>query len=213
MNKTIAIWIGVFAVTFGVLFVLIKHSASRPVKTDYPEANVIAATDHTSGNAVAKSHLIEYGDFQCPGCGQVEPFVEQIRNDYKDKLLVIFRNFPLPGHAHAMLAAQYAEAAGLQGKYWEMHDAIYAHQTDWSKLGDAEPSFKGYAQDLKLDITRLARDIKSDAVTKKIQDDQTAQNKYGVDSTPTFFLNGKKIRPASFDEFRSLINAAIAAQG
>lgn len=213
MKKQLLIWGGVFIATFAILFLLVKYSAPRPEQTEYPQANVITSTDHTSGNADAKTHLIEYGDFQCPGCAQIEPFVEQIRKDYADKLLFSFRNFPLPGHAHAMLAAQYAEAAGLQGKYWEMHDAIYAHQDTWSKLSDADPAFKSYAQDLKLDMTRLAQDLKSDTVAKKIEDDKKAQYDYNVNSTPTFFLNGTKIQPASFDEFKSLIDAAIAAQG
>ncbi len=212
MNKTIGIWIGVFIATFAVLFLLVKYSTPKPEQVEYPEVNVLAASDHLRGNPEAKVRLIEYGDFQCPGCGQVEPFLQQLFKDYPDKLVFSYRDFPLPNHKHAVLAARYAEATALQGKYWEMHDAIFAGQSEWSGPGDADPIFRKYAETIKLDMPKLKQDIESDGVKNNVEDDKNGAAKFNVNSTPTFFLNGKKIQPANYDEFKSLIDAAIAAQ-
>lgn len=209
MNRTIGIWVGVFIVTFAALFLLIKYSAPKPELTEYPEVNVLAASDHIRGNPEAKVRLIEYGDFQCPGCGQVEPFIQQLLKDFPDKFAFAYRDFPLPSHKHAMLAAQYAEAAGLQGKYWEMHDAIFAGQKEWSGPGDSSPIFRKYAESIQLDMVKLQQDIESDGVKNNVEDEKNGAAKFNVNSTPTFFLNAKKIQPSNYDEFKTLIDNAL----
>ncbi|MEK7582818.1 MAG: thioredoxin domain-containing protein [Patescibacteria group bacterium] len=211
MTKTIGIWIGVFVATFAVLFLLVKYSAPKPEQAEYPEVSVIAASDHIRGNPDAKVRLIEYGDFQCPGCGQAEPFLQQLTKDYGDKLAFVYRDFPLPSHKHAERAARYAEAADLQGKYWEMHDAIFAGQNEWSGKADADPIFRGYAETIKLDMTKLQQDIESEVVKNNVEDDKKGATKFNVNSTPTFFLNTKKIQPSNYDEFKALIDRALSS--
>lgn len=210
MTKQLLIWGGVFVATFAVIFLLVKYSAPKPEQTEYPEVNILSATDHLRGNPEAKARLIEYGDFQCSGCAQAEPLLQQLSQEYGDKLVIAYRDFPLPNHKHAMLAARYAEAAGLQGKYWEMHDAIFAGQAEWSGKSDADPVFRSYAETLKLDLAKLQQDLDSEVVKNNIEDEKNSAAKFNINSTPTFFLNAKKIQPRSFDEFKSLINAAIA---
>ncbi len=212
MNKTIAIWIAVFGGTFVVLFFLIRLTAPKSEATVYPEVSVVNAEDHTKGPVDSKTVLVEYGDFQCPGCAQYEPLVQKLLTDYSDRFLFIYRNFPLPSHDNAVVAAKFAESAGQQGKFWEMHDKIFAEQNAWKNLSDSEARamFVGYGTSLGLDATKLTADADSDAVKQKIDEDQRGGFGFKVSSTPTFFLNGAQIRPQTYDEFKALIETALS---
>jgi len=176
----------------------------------------LTAADWTRGDATAKVSLIEYGDFQCPACGEYEPIVEQLTKSYGDRVLFAFRNFPLfQIHQDAMIGAQAAEAAGLQGKYWEMHDLLYAKQSVWS----AEPAstvvskyFDSYAKSLGIDVSKFDTDINSSTVTNKVQKDLASGNAAQVDHTPTFFINLKQIpNPSGLPQFQADIDAALAS--
>ena len=152
--------------------------------------------DHVFGNKDAKVVLVEYGDFQCPSCGGAYAQVKAATEQYKDKVAFVFRNFPLTTiHPNARAAAAVAEAAGLQGKYWEMHDQLYEAQTDWQDLSPEKRTdvFTGYATSLGLDKEKFLTDLASKAVNSKISFDQALGNKVNVDSTPTFYLNGEKL--------------------
>lgn len=152
--------------------------------------------DHVFGNAESPVVLMEYGDYQCPGCGTVAPVLEQLSKKYKDKMAFVFRNFPLSSiHPNARAAAAAAEAAGLQGKFWEMHDLIYDNQDAWASLGGGErtETFKSYAKSLGLDTTKWQEDLTSTAVTEKINYDTALGQKMGVSGTPSLFMNGQAI--------------------
>ena len=209
MNKTIFIWIGVFGVTFTALFFLIRAQTKPPVeKAGNPEISVIRAQDWVFGNQDSGVVLVEYGDFQCPGCGQYEPIVRKVREDFKDKMVLVYRHFMFTQkHANAEPAAWAAEAAGKQGKFWEMHDLIFEKQKEWEASKDGAKIFEGYAQTLGLDLEQFKSDVASDDVRSRAKDSMATGQRFGVNATPTFFLNGKRIQPQNYDEFKTLIEA------
>jgi protein-disulfide isomerase len=155
----------------------------------------------------AKITLIEYSDFQCPACGAYYPMVKKLGQEFKN-ISIIYRHFPLSQHANAKPAAQAAEAAGRQGKFWEMHNMLFDNQTAWSGSASAEEIFTGYAQTLELDINKFKANFNSTETKTKIETDyQSGAN--AIDGTPTFFLNDKKIQnPQNYDDFRSIIQQA-----
>jgi NhaA family Na+:H+ antiporter len=156
------------------------------------------------GPETAPVVLEEFGDYQCPSCGQVYPEVEEIRREYGDRLRLIFRHYPLTRiHPHALLAAHAAEAAGLQGKFWEMHRALYEDQQTWSRTRDPRPLFESYARRTGLDVERFRRDVGGAEVDARVVADHRRAQSLGLDSTPTFFLNGRKL-PATSGTGREL---------
>src|SRR5215204_1930438 len=117
-----------------------------------------AEPPHTLGPASAPVRLEEFGDFECPPCGLLHPILEQMRSEFGERVQITFREFPLvPTHQHAMAAASAAEAAALQGKFWEMHDLLYENQKAWHELFDVRPVFEGYAKQIGLDVERYKR--------------------------------------------------------
>jgi protein-disulfide isomerase len=152
---------------------------------------------HEAGKASAPAVLEEFGDFQCPPCGQMFPEVEKIRQDYGDRLRFVFREFPLVRvHPHALLAAHAAEAAGLQGKFWEMHRALFENQRAWSASQDPTALFESYARQVGLDAERYRRDAGGNETDARVVADRERGESIGVESTPTFFVNGRKVAPA-----------------
>ncbi|HJT82116.1 MAG TPA: thioredoxin domain-containing protein [Chthoniobacterales bacterium] len=166
---------------------------------------------HIRGPANAPITLEEFGDFQCPPCGLLAGPVKQIEHDFEPKVRVIFHHFPLPNHQHARTAACAAEAAGLQGKFWEMHDLIYREQKNWSKATDAAAMFASYAGMLGLDLERFKKDITSEQVNERVSADQKRGAALGVQNTPTIFLNNKAIPPTDLapDRLRLVIEEAV----
>lgn len=152
--------------------------------------------DQVYGKADSKVVLIEYGDFQCPGCGAAFSTVKTLKEKYKDQLAFVFRNFPLASiHPNARAASASAEAAGLQGKYWEMHDKLYENQNSWGSVASNERTnvFAGYAQELGLNVDKFKSDLAGQDVNKKIGFDLALGKKVGVNSTPTFYLNDQRL--------------------
>ena len=142
--------------------------------------------------------LEEFGDYQCPPCREVFPEVEAVKREYGDRLRFVFRHYPLTRiHPHALLAALAAEAAGAQGKFWEMHRALYENQQAWSRMPDPRPLFELYALRIGLDVERFRRDIGGQEADARVVADHNRARSLGVESTPTFFLNGRKLPPMS----------------
>ena len=160
-----------------------------PVLTGVPGAE----PPHTVGPANAPAQLEEFGDFQCPPCSLFHPILEQMEAEFGDKLRVTFRHFPLPKHPHAVNAASAAEAAGMQGKFWQMHKLIYEHQKDWKDQFDVRPIFQGYAKEIGLDVERFKRDMIGEVVAQRIFQDTKRAQSLGVKGTPTVFLNGREV--------------------
>lgn len=150
--------------------------------------------DHTYGQPNSKVILIEYADYQCPGCGSAAPVVKQFVEKYKGQITYIFRNMPISqSHPNARAAAATAEAAGLQGKFWEMHDLIYERQKDWESLSGTERGdrFVSYAQSLGLNVEQFKKDLDDPRLNQKLNYDTALAKKSNVSATPTFVLNGK----------------------
>lgn len=185
-------------------------------------APAITSADWTEGNPNAKVSLIEYGDFECPACGEYFPVVQQLVQNYSSTVLFVFRNFPLYTiHPFAGIGAQAAEAAGLEGgatKYWAMHDLLYTDQTDWTGNTALTPAqvvsqyFDGYAQSIGLNVDTFNTDINATSVMNKIQTDVAGGNSAQIDHTPTFFVNLQQIpNPTSLTDFENTLNAAVAS--
>lgn len=195
------------AVLAGV-FTLTKHKNS-------PTANNATAsqpTSHTEGSTKSGVVLIEYGDYQCPACGQYYPIVKQVFDKYKDQITFQFRNFPLVQiHQNAFAGARAAEAADKQGKYWEMHDILYENQQTWGAAGNPTSYFVSYAQQLGLNTTQFQTDMQSSEVSSRINADITEAQKVGANATPTFVLDGKKLdkNPGTLEDFNKLIEDEI----
>lgn len=172
------------------------------------EASILSVgvSDWIKGNDNTVATLIEYSDLQCPACGLYFPVVKRLQEEFGDRLRFVYRHFPLSQiHKNAEFAAEATEAAGLQGKFWEMHDLLFLQQEEWSS-GDAKKLFKDYAEILKLDLDKFEKDINSREVKNAVQSDYDGGVALKVNATPTFFLNGQKIaNPRSYDEFHSII--------
>lgn len=202
-------------IIFGAIVVLVLGGLivySRMNSTDVDVSNVdansiIAASeqngniaDHVFNDTKSDTILVEYGDFQCPGCGSAHPNVKTLLEEYGDKISFVYRNFPLTSiHPNARAAAGAAEAAGLQGKYWEMHDLLFENQAQWQNLNTSErtTTFTSYAQTLDLNMSQFEADLAGSAINQKIAFDQALGTKVGVDSTPSFFLNGEELPQAA----------------
>jgi protein-disulfide isomerase len=160
----------------------------------------VSKTDHSEGPDKAPLILVKYGDYECPYCGQAFPIVKRIQKFFKGDLKFVFRNFPLAtAHPNAMAAAAAAEAAGLQGKFWEMHDLLYQNQENL----DGESLLK-YGEKLKLDMKKYKNDMAGQEVADRIAADFDGGVRSGVNGTPSFFING-----ARFDgdwSYDSLLN-------
>ncbi len=180
------------------------------------EVNVeITEDDNVLGNEDAKVTLVEYSDFQCPACRAYEPIIEELLDSYSDEeLRFVYRHFPLSSiHPNAVAAAQAAEAAGEEGKFWEMKEILFANQAEWSDLEDPKPVFSGsYAKSLDLDLGEFDEDMLEDDDSRaRVEQDYQSGLALGIQGTPTFILNGVIINnPQSVEEFKALIDAELA---
>jgi protein-disulfide isomerase len=144
--------------------------------------------DHIQGPAAAPLTLLEYGDYECPYCGAAYPIVKQVQAQMGDGLRVVFRNFPIStSHPHAEQAAEAAEAAAAQGRFWEMHDHLYEHQQNL-EAGDLHT----YAEELGLDVERFDRELAEHVHAARVRDDFMSGVRSGVNGTPTFYINGMR---------------------
>lgn len=220
-------WIIFIIVTALLIGGLVYLSVSKKSNVSNVQNNAILAAssesgniaDHVYGNKDSKVLLIEYGDFQCPGCGSLHPRVKTLTETYKDKIAFVFRNFPLSTiHPNARTAAAAAEAAGLQGKYWEMHNKLYETQSAWENLSSSQRTdfFVGYAASLGLDTGKFTNDLSASSVTTKINFDQALGKANKVNSTPTLFLNGSILAQDVWnndDTLKAAINAELKKNG
>jgi protein-disulfide isomerase len=148
----------------------------------------VGERDHAAGSVDAPVTLVEYGDYECPYCGMAHPIVQKLQSALGKQLRFIFRNFPLnEAHPHARIAAQAAEAAGAQGKFWEMHDMLFEHQDALDR-----DDIVGYAKSIGVDATRLASELDSAMYEKHVREDFRSGVKSGVNGTPSFFINGER---------------------
>lgn len=213
MKSETKLFLGIIIGTIAMVAVGIAL-LSRPANSDTTKVDasfLVRADSNKISTSSATITLVEFSDFQCPACGAYYPVVKQILAEFKDSLTFVYRNFPLTNiHKNAQLAAQAAEAAGKQGKYWEMHDILFTKQSEWSAT-NARDLFVQYAGTLGINVDQFKKDIDSEEVKKKIESDVNDANSLGVNATPTFYLDREKIEnPAGIEDFRARIKAAIA---
>ncbi len=217
-------WIIFVVLTIALFGGLVFISRKDKVNVDsFDQSKIVTASkangniaDHTFGDTKSTVVLIEYGDFQCPACGSAHPILKELTEEYKDKLAFVFRNNPLTTiHPNARAGAAAAEAAGLQGKYWEMHDVLYEKQTQWSDAtADKRGSFfEAYATEVGVkDMAKFTKDMQSNDVNSKIDFDLALGKKVPVSGTPTILLKGEKIESdvwSDKEKFRAAIENAL----
>ncbi|HCC05784.1 TPA: disulfide bond formation protein DsbA [Candidatus Nomurabacteria bacterium] len=204
-GKVIAGLVAIFVALFAYYFYAVSNGQVKDV-----EEVVITDTDHVRGALDGKVTLVEFADFQCPACGAYEPLIRKVLADNPTTLKIVFRHFPLTQiHQNALIAAKATEAAGVQGKFWEMHDILFDKQKDWSLGLNARDFLVGYAKTLGLDEVKFSADLNSSTIEKKILAEYQEGAKLGVNGTPSFFINGKKIEnPQSPEAFNELIKQA-----
>lgn len=166
-----------------------SNSSSRAVDTQSSDK----ANKNISADAVVT--LEEFGDYQCPPCGQLHPTLKKLKQEYGDNLNFIFRNLPLTKiHQNALAAAQAAEAARIQNRFWEMHDLLYENQSLWKDDINPRSIFVKFAADLGLNTAQFVRDLDDKQIQMRIEADEDAAAKQGIDGTPTILINGRQLR-------------------
>jgi protein-disulfide isomerase len=216
--------IGAVLLVAGLLAWMMVRSGRPSAEQTQTKSAVIPATGspgasppHARGDASATVTIEEFGDFQCPPCGALHPELKKLEAEFGSRLRVIFRERPLMQiHKHALIAARAAEAAGLQGRFWEMHDKLYETQKDWSELEEVRTVFTDYARALSLDVDRFKRDLDGPVVETRVFLDGARAHALGVEGTPTVFLNNREV-PFDVlkepDGLRAVINTALSGKG
>src|SRR5881397_3604146 len=193
------------------------YRAKRPQQLQaIPASNNVAGKSdtesvHIRGNPDAPVTLEEFGDFQCPPCGIFAAFGEELLKEYDSRLRIVFRNFPLPAHEHAREAAVAAEAAGFQGKFWEMHDVLYREQAVWSKAPNTRELFESYAGTIGLNLDQFRKDMDGEKVRERVDSDHARGDSLGVKLTPTLFINNHPVdaKDKNPEGVRAAIDAAL----
>lgn len=215
--RRIFIWIiailAIGGATAGVTYWAVNSPADSTPGDNSPLANEVSSADWVRGNSSSAITFVEYGDFQCPACGQYHPMIKRLKDEFGKDIAFVFRHFPLSQvHPNAKDAAVAAEAAGAQGKFWEMHDILFERQNDWSLKPRPQSTFVSYAAELGLNIDQFEADSDRREVKDKIDEHYKTGVASGVNSTPTFFLNGIKLdNPKSYDDIQHTLVQAIAA--
>ncbi|HSG05801.1 MAG TPA: thioredoxin domain-containing protein, partial [Nitrospiria bacterium] len=209
----IGLWIGVLIVLAAIVgaIMVITGSQEKPSFLSSRTGGILASPDDWSKGAEdSPVVLIEYSDFQCPACASYYPSLKLLTEEFGDRIRFVYRHFPLEQHVHAVPTARAAEAAGEQGKFWEMHDLLFENQRDWANKETAVDAFFQYAVDLGLDPVRFRKDFESPETGQAVEDDLNSGLGANVPGTPTFFLNGLQIEnPKSHQEFRDVLRAAL----
>lgn len=190
----------------GGIFFLSKSSSNSQTVDQTNMVQIDYSKGQKIGSGSAKVKLVEFSDFECPACAAAEPYVKKIITDYSaDKVQVIYRHFPLPQHLHSQEAASLAEAAAAEGKFWEMHDKLFETQTQWSSLKDATPFFLDLAKQVGIEEDKARKAIQDKTYASIIDGDKAEGIRLGVNSTPTFFLNGRKLNLKSFSDLNQVV--------
>lgn len=195
-----------------VVLTLVTGGASSPQPA--PDVEVVAADSHYLSDAGPDAPvLVEFLDLECEACAAAYPVVEQIRQEYQGRLSVVARYFPLPGHANAENAAVAVEAAAGQGAFESMYQRMYDTQAQWGEQQESRADlFRAFADELGLDLAAYDAAVADPATLARVGRDLADGQALGVQSTPTFFLDGQRIQPASVEDFRAQIDAALAAR-
>jgi len=195
----------------GMIF-LIGFSPKGTIPTNIDVSLLVRETSHMTGKIGAKVTIVEFGDYQCPACGALYPVLKQVIDAYgkNPDFNFVFRNFPLSQHKNALVAAEAAEAAGAQGKFWEMEGLLYENQNEWSESDNVISIFTGYTEKLKLDKNKFKNDVENNKYDSLIQADKSDGNTLNVSWTPSIYINGELQQSTpTYEEFKSKIDSLI----
>ena len=191
----------------GVLFLGNKNPKQQEFQSTVDQNILLANTRNSIGDPNAPIKIVEFADLQCSACAVAEPIIKEVIEKNKDKVYFVYRHYPLSNHKNSRLAAKATESAASQGKFWEMQDLIFKNQSEWAEGPKAQEIFENYSKQLGLDVEKFKQDL--DKFNNQINQDYADGNKLGVDSTPTFFINGQKSTGSmSYEQFQKLINQA-----
>jgi len=179
-------------------------AAARPQIDPNKVYDLPVGKSPVKGPADASVTMVEFSDFQCPFCARSNPLIDQVIQAYPKDLKFVYKEFPLPMHQNAMPASRAAVAAQRQGKYWEMHDKLFANQQALQP-----DNFKQYAQELGLDVAKFEQDMNSPDVQAQIAEDMQLARQSAVGGTPTLYLNGKRVQNRSFEGLKQMIDEAL----
>lgn len=214
MNNNYLVLGVVLVLAAGLFGIAYTGDASRRAELLPDARTAIKETDWVRGPRDAKVVLVEYSDFQCPACARFYPELLAIEKEYEGKIAFVYRHFPLLQiHKNAEVAGRASEAAGMQGKFWEMHAKLFENQSSWDDEVNPVPLFTTYAKEIGLDEAKFALDIESESARKAVADGYRDSVALGLNSTPSFYLNQValfKRQAPSPDAIRSAINAALA---
>ena len=202
-----------FAVVVGVAVVVTKPSTEPGgAQAAGASSSVVRQDSHVLDEAGEGAPvLVEFLDFECEACGAFFPIVEDMREQFAGEITYVVRYFPLPGHKNSMTAALAVEAAAQQGKLQQMYSTMYERQTQWGEKQTSQASvFRGYAQELGLDMAAYDRAVASPATKARVEKDYKAGLEAGVEGTPTFFLNDTRIQPHSYEDLAQAFDQALA---
>jgi protein-disulfide isomerase len=186
----------------------LKSKTPVRVMLEPPRQNVAAANGASKGPATAPVQIIEFSDFQCPYCQRAHSTIQQVLDTYGDRIQFVYRHFPLPNHPHARPAAEAAQCAAEQGKFWPYHDKLFASPSQLS-----EPDLKKHAAELGLDASKFDACVDSHKYKAQVETDAQAGEQAGVNGTPAFFINGRLLSGAQpFDAFKRIIDDELASK-
>jgi protein-disulfide isomerase len=209
------IWAGLFTVLLvvagSIWYVTSNKTDAGAGPTGTLTANSQTPGEWGIGNPDAKLRIVEFGDYQCGACAFFHPIVKQIMDEYHDDVYFVWHHFPLVNtHQFAVMAASAAEAAGRQGKFWEMHDLIMNNQQIWAR-GMASSAFLSYARQLGLDDEQFLRDVRDEEILERIERQYNLGISLNIRSVPSFFFNGELVpNPPNVNAFRALIESKLA---
>lgn len=211
--------LGILAAVVFVVFAIMNpknDSANNPDTTT--KVAVSAAqkeqlkVGNSKGDSASKVVVTEFGDFQCPACGNIEKSLEAtVLPQLGGKINFVFKHFPLTQvHKNALSSAYASESAAEQGKFWEMHDVLYAKQDEWSELADPQAKYEAYATQIGLDIAKFKSDMKASAVKARVERDKKLAEDLKLPGTPSFFVNGVYIELNTVEDLSNAIQKALA---
>lgn len=208
--QNVFVW-GLVAVLGAGLVLFVGNVLTSEDRGAVVEFNIpVAESDWIKGNPEAEVTVVEYADFQCPHCRTAVSVVDSLLASYGDSVRVVYRHFPLPMFNNSFKAARAAEAAGEQGKFFEMHDLLFENQSEWAPLGNPDETFSGYATELGLDMIAFSEAYGSKEVEDRIAAERDGAREYAVLGTPTFFVNGKSVASSEL-ALSQAIQAELAA--
>jgi len=193
-NKRAWTWGIVLLLILLVISFIVSKTGDKVDPASFTDVEIIADSAHVKGNLESEIRLIEYSDFQCPACRAAAPAIEDLVENFGEQFVLEYRNFPLRQiHPNAQIAAQAAEAAAMQGKFWEMHDKLFEKQEEWAQSFNPDRFFRGYAKELGLNVDRFRFDLESDEVKNHVNSDADEAAALGIPGTPGFVYDGEII--------------------